>query len=336
LAYEKMKQAKSAKRFREASHAGSWYTDQGAALSEQLEGWLAAVETSNDSSAPSRALISPHAGYSYSGPTAAWAYHAIDPSTIKRVFVLGPSHHVYLRNCALSTQTHYETPVGDLTLDLEVMAELMATGHFGTMEKDVDEDEHSIEMQLPYLAKIFERHEVKVVPVLVGSLDKQSEELFGGVFARYLDDPENFFVISSDFCHWGKRFSYTFYDASRGAIHDSIQWLDHEGMRVIESQNPQAFHDYRKKYKNTICGRHPIAVLLEAMAQSEARFDLDFVRYAQSSKCKTEKDSSVSYASAVVRLASKTSPAKAAEGTKKKKRKVETRSETKTTTTTGA
>jgi predicted class III extradiol MEMO1 family dioxygenase len=101
------------------------------------------------------------------------------------VFVLGPSHHVYLRNCALSTQTHYETPVGDLTLDLEgnplprhrsltrigsqtnalrpppptpVMAELMATGHFGTMEKDVDEDEHSIEMQLPYLAKIFERY----------------------------------------------------------------------------------------------------------------------------------------------------------------------------------
>jgi predicted class III extradiol MEMO1 family dioxygenase len=47
---------------------------------------------------------------------------------------------------------------------------------------------------------------VKVVPVLVGSLDKQNEELFGRVFAPYLDDPENFFVISSDFCHWGKRF----------------------------------------------------------------------------------------------------------------------------------
>jgi AmmeMemoRadiSam system protein B len=296
-----MKQAKSAKRIREASHAGSWYTDQGEVLSEQLEGWLAAVETSNDPSTPSRALISPHAGYSYSGPTAAWAYRAIDPSAIKRVFVLGPSHHVYLRNCALSTQTHYETPVGDLALDLDVMDELMSTGHFGRMDKDVDEDEHSIEMQLPYLAKIFEGHEMKLVPVLVGSLDKENEELFGKVFARYLNDPENFFVISSDFCHWGKRFSYTFYDASRGAIHESIQWLDHEGMRIIESQNASAFHDYRKKYKNTICGRHPIAVLLEAMARCETRFDLSFVRYAQSSKCKTDKDSSVSYASAVVR-----------------------------------
>jgi predicted class III extradiol MEMO1 family dioxygenase len=59
------------------------------------------------------------------------------------------------------------------------------------------------------------------------------------------------------------RFSYTFYDASRGAIHESIQWLDHEGMRIIESQNASAFYDYRKKYKNTICGRHPIAILLE-------------------------------------------------------------------------
>jgi AmmeMemoRadiSam system protein B len=82
------------------------YAPTGAVLAEQLEGWLAAVETSNDSSAPSRALISPyvrplpqphptraqvpecgvrasrHAGYSYSGPTAAWAYRAIDPSTM--------------------------------------------------------------------------------------------------------------------------------------------------------------------------------------------------------------------------------------------------------------
>jgi len=306
-----MKQAASSKssgstrKVRDASHAGSWYTDNGELLAQQLEGWLAAVETppaeGNASLGPSRAVISPHAGYSYSGPTAAWAYHAIDPSVVKRVFILGPSHHVYMRNCALSGQTHYETPIGDLTLDLDVMAELMSTGHFGTMEKDVDEDEHSIEMQLPYLAKVFEGHDVKVVPVLVGSLDKQNEELFGRVFAPYLDNPENFFVISSDFCHWGKRFSYTFYDSSRGAIHESIQWLDHEGMRIIESQNPQAFHDYRKKYKNTICGRHPIAILLEAMAQCESRFDLGFVRYAQSSKCKTEKDSSVSYASAVVR-----------------------------------
>jgi AmmeMemoRadiSam system protein B len=292
-----------ARAVRKASHAGSWYTENGSALSKQLEGWLNAVDRLEGEASPSRAIISPHAGYSFSGPTAAWAYRAIVPSIVKRVFILGPSHHVYLRNCALSSQTHYATPIGDLVLDLDVMEELMRTGHFGNMDTEVDEDEHSIEMQLPYLAKIFEGHEVKLVPVLVGSLDKQAEELFGKVFAPYLNDPQNFFVISSDFCHWGKRFSYTYYDPSRGPIHESIHWLDHEGMRIIESQDPSSFHEYRKRYENTICGRHPIAVLLEAMAQCDAQFDLNFVRYAQSNKCKTNKDSSVSYASAVVRLA---------------------------------
>lgn len=291
-------------RTREASHAGSWYTDKGSQLSAQLTGWLGDVQLQGE--ALSRAVISPHAGYSYSGPTAAWAYRAIDPSAVKRVFILGPSHHVYLRNCALSSMTHYETPLGDLTLDLEVMDELMSTGHFGSMDQEVDEDEHSIEMQLPYLAKVFKGYDFKIVPVLVGSLDKQNEELFGKIFARYLDDSQNFFVISSDFCHWGKRFSYTFYDTSRGAIHESIEWLDHEGMRIIETQNASTFHEYRKTYKNTICGRHPIAILLEALSHCQTKFSLNFVKYAQSNQCKTEKDSSVSYAAAVIRVAERT------------------------------
>lgn len=96
-----------------------------------------------------------------------------------RVFVLGPSHHVYLDGCALSRCDTYETPLGDLQLDRErkgrkggygrsaykkelipwygytVINSLYETGHFEWMSKTVDEDEHSIEMQLPFTAKIF-------------------------------------------------------------------------------------------------------------------------------------------------------------------------------------
>ena len=46
------------------------------------------------------------------------------------------------------------------------------------------------------------------------------------IFSKYLKDPENLFVISSDFCHWGKRFRYTYYDKSKGSIHESIEDLD--------------------------------------------------------------------------------------------------------------
>lgn len=61
-----------------------------------------------------RAIIGPHAGFYYSGPTAAWAYINIDPSLFNRVILLGPSHHKYLTNCALTQAEYYETPIGDL------------------------------------------------------------------------------------------------------------------------------------------------------------------------------------------------------------------------------
>lgn len=79
-------------------------------------------------------------------------------NTSQRVFVLGPSHHHYLSGCALSQCTTYATPLGDLQLDLSTIAELHKTGKFERMSVDVDEAEHSIEMQLPYIYKILSRY----------------------------------------------------------------------------------------------------------------------------------------------------------------------------------
>jgi AmmeMemoRadiSam system protein B len=72
------------------------------------------------------------------------------------------------------------------------------------MSANVDEDEHSIEMHLPYIYKIFEKKidSIKIVPILVGSLLTTSEVLYGRLLAPYLTDPSNLVVISSDFCHW--------------------------------------------------------------------------------------------------------------------------------------
>ena len=70
--------------------------------------------------------------------------------------------------------------------------------------------------------------------------------------------------------------------------------------QLIEARDPDAFRDYLRRTKNTICGRHPITVLLEALLAAGAAARIDFVRYAQSSACATMEDSSVSYASAIV------------------------------------
>eukprot|EP00943_MAST-04B_sp_MAST-4B-sp1_P002057 g2057.t1 len=296
-----------------ASHAGSWYTDNSKQLNKQLSGWLnTATDSLNNNTYKYncsrinavKAIIAPHAGYSYSGPTAAWAYGAIDPNRFKCVFILGPSHHYYLSGCALSECDMYETPIGNLIVDKTINAELRSGANgdmFDTMTQDQDEEEHSIEMHLPYVAKVMESNKnFTIVPILVGSLNAADEIKFGNILQKYFDTPENLFIISSDFCHWGSRFSFQFYDRKFGEIYKSIEWLDHQGMSLIEKQDADGFREYLKKFRNTICGRNPICLLLHLINRSKLNFSVEFTKYAQSSQCKQRSDSSVSYASCIV------------------------------------
>ena len=75
------------------------------------------------------------------------------------------------------------------------------------MSQTVDEEEHSIEMHLPYVAKVMEsrRGHYTIVPILVGALTEEKEIFYGKLLSKYLADPDNLFVISSDFCHWGEK-----------------------------------------------------------------------------------------------------------------------------------
>lgn len=281
---------------RRASHAGSWYSSSADELNSQLECWLSNVDVKVPSA---RALIAPHAGYAYCGECAAFAYKQVDPANISRVFILGPSHHFSLPGCALTQTKSYETPLYDLEIDQEVNEELLSTGKFDHMQLNVDEDEHSIEMQLPYIAKVMQsrRGQFKIIPVLVGSTSIEREKMYGEIFSKYMKDEQNLFVISSDFCHWGKRFRYTYNDKSKGNIYQSIEHLDRQGMDLIEKLDTKGFYQYLDQYANTICGRKPIGIFLNAVEclQSE-KSSFKFHHYAQSSKCRNTNDSSVSYA----------------------------------------
>ncbi|KAJ3508302.1 hypothetical protein NMY22_g16657 [Coprinellus aureogranulatus] len=321
---------------RKASHAGSWYTKSGKELDSQLSQWLQKVQPTDETFPIQgcKAVIAPHAGYSYSGPAAAWAYKAIDTTGIKRVFILGPSHHFYLNGCALSSCTEYATPIGNLPLDLDTIEELRQTRKFTPMNLDDDEAEHSLEMHLPYVRKVFEGQDIKIVPIVVGAISEESEAEYGALLSPYLAREDTFCVVSSDFCHWGSRFSYTFYypdptpntsgikltrsiaPSPSHPIHESIEKLDKEAIQILTippntaTEAHEAFAKYLAKTKNTICGRHPIGVLFGALSALEKRGEGDgrvkptvkFVRYEQSSQCKTYSDSSVSYASAYVKF----------------------------------
>ncbi|KAI0380185.1 UPF0103-domain-containing protein [Hypomontagnella monticulosa] len=316
---------------REASHAESWYEGDPDTLSNQLDNYLKDVPGSiDDNGLPipgAKVVIAPHAGYSYSGPCAAWAYKCLDLSKAKRVFVLGPSHTYYLRGCALTKFAKYETPFGDLTVDEEVVQKLRDTGKFQDIPTRGDVDEHSLEMHFPYIYKRItqtfasEAEYPTIVPILIGDNNGAEEKEFGKLLAPYLQDPDNAFVVSSDFCHWGTRFSYTAYapegkvellqsltrkmpTPTNPPIHESIKQVDHLAMDAVASGDHNKFVDNLKHTKNTVCGRHPIGVMMAALEElakekpEEGKYRFKFVQYQRSSLVEDVTDSSVSYASA--------------------------------------
>ncbi|KAK1276908.1 hypothetical protein QJS04_geneDACA003742 [Acorus gramineus] len=267
-------------------------------LGEELDGWLRAAGPAKNPDV--RGVIAPHAGYSYSGRCAAFAFGNIDPAQFSRVFLLGPSHHYYTPKCALTRATVYSTPLGDLPIDLEVVDELQATGKFELMDLHADEAEHSMEMHLPYLAKVFHGWPVKIVPILVGSLNSENEAMYGRLLAKYVDDPKNFFSVSSDFCHWGSRFNYTHYDKGHGAIYKSIEALDRMGVDIIETEDADAFKRYLREFDNNIYD--PISVFLHMLRNCSLNVKINFLWYEPSSQCRSMRDSSVSYASVAAKV----------------------------------
>ncbi|KAF2456830.1 MEMO1 family [Lineolata rhizophorae] len=325
---------------RSATHAGSWYSASKSELSPQLDRWLDQVPAETqcigaDSSKEdavalpaqgARAIIAPHAGYAYSGPAAAWAYKALDLSNAKRVFLLGPSHHAYLTNCVLSRCDAYSTPLGDLRIDKDTVAELAKHSQFQHMSRSIDEAEHSLEMHLPYIYKVLSRQFgdpsafPPLVPIMVGSTDGDMEQAVGQILAPHLADPTSVFVVSSDFCHWGTRFRYTYYRPTGAAprnsppsgppptsppIHQSIANVDMECMVAVENGDHDEYWSVLEETGNTVCGRHPIGVILAAVQKLREEGTLDktkghfkFVRYERSSLVETIRDSSVSYCSA--------------------------------------
>lgn len=318
---------------RRPHHAGSWYSDDPSVLNQTLSQYmtdakskLSEKEEDNDSggnnveSVP-RGIISPHAGVSYSGPTAAYAFcglkEAFDRGVVQTVCVLHPSHHVYLDGCAISSASTIMTPLHDFSVDSRLREELLQTNKFSLMSQTTDEQEHSGEMQYPFIAKAYldskqslidgDECSVCILPIMVGAISHSKEEVFGRVLSSFLARTNIFTVVSSDFCHWGRRFEYlpqpSPSELPRQEIYQFIEWLDRLGMDKIAAQEPGAFAVYLKKYKNTICGRHPIGVWLHALKINNEsgveKMSLKFVQYSQSNPARSINDSSVSYASCI-------------------------------------
>jgi AmmeMemoRadiSam system protein B len=289
------------KLLREASHAGSWYDSDRTKLLNNFLTWLNSTKVSTDGKIL-KGIIGPHAGYAYSGLTAAQAYININPSNYNRVFLLGPCHYMAIRGCGLPSCQEYETPFGSISIDTDIIQKLSKLDNFQTVSKDREEEEHSLEMHLPFIKNAFGNNPFTLIPIMVGSLNSKSQDYFGKIFSEYLKDDKTLFIISSDFCHWGNNFDYKPYNKEDGEIWESIEKLDKLGIDYIEKQDIEGFANYLNQTDNTICGRNPICVYLYALKYSGLSSQTKLVYYAQSNKVMKGNQTSVSYASILTLL----------------------------------
>ena len=180
---------------RPAAVAGLFYPADSATLRSTVTDLLTAAPAGTGGA---KAIIAPHAGYKYSGPTAAHAYRQLDDrrSRISRVVLLGPAHRVPVRGMAVPSVDVFATPLGDVPIDkaaIEQVIELPGV----QVSDEAHAMEHSLEVHLPFLQVQLE--EFQLVPIAVGTctarhVDAVLETLWGG--------EETAIVVSSDLSHF--------------------------------------------------------------------------------------------------------------------------------------
>ena len=181
---------------RQAAVAGLFYEADKMPLQAQVNTLLETTKSKvvNDI----KALIVPHAGYIYSGTTAAEAYQTIKSrvGVIKRVVLFGPAHRVYLDGMAIPSVDQFKTPLGNIALDRNSL-DLVQSLPGVVVSDEAHRQEHSLEVQLPFLQSVL--NDFTLVPVVVGDCPPDTvanvlDTLWGG--------DETLIVISSDLSHF--------------------------------------------------------------------------------------------------------------------------------------
>lgn len=148
-----------------------------------------------------RAIIVPHAGYVFSGKTAATAYSAIpDDATFSNIFIIGSSHVMSFDGASIYNTGDYITPLGKMAVNTELANKLIKENRVFNYPVTSHIQEHSIEVQLPFIQYHLKK-QPKIVPVIIGTQKENTIKQIAEAFRPYFT-PDNLFVISSDFSHY--------------------------------------------------------------------------------------------------------------------------------------
>ncbi|MCK4294522.1 MAG: AmmeMemoRadiSam system protein B [Planctomycetes bacterium] len=270
-----------------ASLAGSWYPADAETLRKQLAGFFEKADVKPIDNVIG--LVLPHAGYSFSGQTAAMALATINKK-YKRIIVIGPAHRMYMEEIlSVPRATHFQTPLGRIALDTEFINRVLKYPLFQNVPRALD-GENSVEMEIPLLQYKFQ--DFKLVPIVTGSCSSETINKAGAILKSLIDE-ETLVVASSDFVHYGAGYKYVPFTKD---IPEQIKKLDMGAYEHIAKLDSKGFLQYKQKTGATICGYIPVAILL-SMLDAPAKAEL--IKYATSGELTGDFSNSVSYLSIV-------------------------------------
>ncbi len=213
--------------------AGTWYPDDPISLARDLDGYLKQVPR-QDIPGDLLGLISPHAGYRFSGGVAAYAYKLLEDRPIDTVIVIAPSHRYPFRGASLYDQGPHQTPLGTIPVDQELAAAIRAGSDLIGFQENAHINENSLELQLPFLQHVLGNFQL--VPILLGQnteLDTFRE--IARAIADAIKGKKVVIVASSDLSHF---FAYDKAKELDNMMTEYIRAFDAEGLFNYSVKQP--------------------------------------------------------------------------------------------------
>ena len=277
---------------RKPAVAGRFYDDDPGKLRNHLENLFSeAVGPLTNQNI--NAVILPHAGFVFSGQVAASGVNQLNcDNTFSTIFLLGASHRMGFDGASVFRGDAFETPFGEVPVDTETTQNLVSISPFFGHDPRSHIEEHSLEVQLPFLQYHFQ-NPFKIVPILIGTRNASTCRSIAEILAPYFNR-NNLFIISTDFSHYPND-------------HDA-RIIDQETLDAIVSNNPDSLLQALEKHEKekiaglvtSLCGWTAVLTLLYITSQKSNIRLLPVLYQNSSDSLYGDFDQVVGYQSAII------------------------------------
>jgi len=274
--------AMSEQHVRESVIAGSWYPGDPARLTKDIKGYLKQVPE-HTIEGELIALISPHAGYLYSGQVAAHAYKLLEGKEYDIVVIIAPSHRAYFQGASVYPMGGYRTPLGIVPIAEEITEALMKKSPLIDAIPQAHSQEHSLEIQLPFLQVVLK--DFRLVPIVMGQQDLPMCKELSAAIADVIKGENALVIASTDLSHFH--------------TYDEAVALDKKFVQHVEAFDPEGLNKALSGGQCEACGGGPVvAVMLAAQALGADKSEV--LNYANSGDVTGDHDRVVGYMAAVL------------------------------------